>query len=168
MKTHFRLRKAKKIVICLPSNCLKLKLQSGSREMKYMAVNILTLYNFNGKFIWKINIKYLFYQVPSGSCMKHLLDSVGNCSEMLTARLQPTFFRNGHTMLFMQGKHLFYLKNKEKTPPCLFLCVKIAAAHCRIVPLHLAIENTKLLLRRKRKGSVTLLFDRGIIDVEEC
>lgn len=112
--------------IVFPWNCW-----SGSREIKSMAVNILTLYKFNGKFIRKINIKYLLDQVPSGSCIKHLSDSVGNCSEVLSVRQQPTFYRNDPAQLFVQGKHLFYLKNKEKTPPCLFLCVKIVAACCR-------------------------------------
>lgn len=57
------------------------ELQSGSPEMKPMAVNILTLYKFNGNFIWKINVKYLSYQMPSGSCIKHLSDSLGNYSD---------------------------------------------------------------------------------------
>lgn len=133
--------------------------------MKSMAVNILTLYKFNGKFIWKINIKYLLYQVPSGSCIKHLSDSLGNCSEVLSVRLQPTFFRNGQTQLCMQGKHLFYLKNKEKTPPFLFLCFKIVAACCRIVPLHLTTETKSCFL--EKGGECYFTAHRCIIDVED-
>lgn len=52
-----------------------LQLESDSRKIKSMAVNILTFYKFNGEFIWKINIKYLLYQGPSGACIKHLSDS---------------------------------------------------------------------------------------------
>lgn len=170
MKKHCHFnhwRKANKILLCLASiqTCLSLKLQSGSHEMKSMAVNILTLYKFNGKFIWKINIKYLLYQVPSGSCIKHLSESVGSCSEVLSVRLQPTFLRNGQTLLFMQGKHLFYLKNKEKTPPFLFLCVKIVAACCRIVPLRLTIETKSCFL--EKGGECYFTADQCIIDVED-
>lgn len=154
-------------MLCLASiqNCLSLKLQSGSHEMKSMAVNILTLYKFNGKFIWKINIKYLLYQVPSGSCIKHLLDSLGNCSEVLSVRLEPTFFRNGQTQLFMQGKHLFYLKNKEKTPPFLFLCVEIVAACCRNCSLAFDQRNWELLLRKGRGCYFSVV--QCIIDVKD-
>ena len=168
MKKHCHFsqwRKANKIVLCLAStqNCLRLELQSDSHEMKSMAVNILTLYKFNGKFIWKINIKYLLYQVPSGSCIKHLSDSVGNCSEVSSVRLQPTFFRN--SQLFMQGKHLFYLKNKEKTPPFLFLCVKIEAACCSCCSL---ILSTKMKSYFLEKGGECYFTDRQcIIDVED-
>lgn len=39
------------------------------------------------------------------------------CSEVLSVRLGPTFFRHGQALLFMLGKHLFYLENKEKLHP---------------------------------------------------
>lgn len=72
------------------------------------------------------------------------------------------FLENGQTLLFMQGKHLFYLKNKEKTPPSLFLCVKIGAACCRIVSLRLAIESCFL----EKEGQCCFTPEQCIIDVE--
>lgn len=91
-----------------------LKLQSGSHEMRSIVVNILTFYIFNGNFIWKINIKYLLYQVAFWLMHKNIFKIQW---EVMSARLQPTFFRNGQTQLFIKGKYLFYVKNKEKTPP---------------------------------------------------
>lgn len=153
-------RKANKIVFCLASmqNCLTLKLQSGSHEMKSMAVNILTLYKFNGKFIWKINIKYLLYQVPSGSCIKHLFRFSGKL-QRASVECEPAanlFLENGQSLLFMQRKHLFYLK-KQGRDSTLSLPLR-QHRRCLLQKLFSNHWNSKLLLRKER-NVILLLTD---------
>lgn len=120
--------------------------------MRSMAVNISTTYKFNGEFIRKINIKYLLNEVAFWLMHKtpfRLSGKLQWSDECETAAL-PVFSRDGQTWLFMLGKNLFYLKNKEKTPP--FFSSESRLSLQKLFP-SVDLRNWELLLG-KRVGNV--------------
>lgn len=124
-------------------------------KIKSMAVNILTLYKFNGKFISKININYLLCQVPSGSCIKHLSDSVGYCSEVLS--VCQSFLEMVKPSYLCRENIYFTSKTRKRLRP-FSSSVSRLWQKCSPVFHH---WNSKLL--RKGRGDVILLLSHVLL-----
>lgn len=139
-----------------------LQLESDSHKMKSMAVNILTFYKFNGKFIWKINIKYLLYQGPSGACIKHLSDSerdiVVKC--WVLDWVQP--FLDMARPCYLCWENIYFTSKTRKNSTLSLPPLKSTAACRWIVPLHITNEIQSRFL--EEEGKCSFSADQRIID----
>lgn len=139
-----------------------LQLESDSRKIKSMAVNILTFYKFNGKFIWKINIKYLLYQGPSGACIKHLSDSERDIAVKCWVLdwVQP--FLDMARLCYLCWENIYFTSKTRKNSTLSLPPLKSTAACRWIVPLHITNEIQSCFL--EEEGKCSFSADQRIID----